>query len=247
MYFNRRSDLNRPETVANFGIFAVNQILGKTLFFGYSSGVYALVGLASPWKIPSTVGSFLILVLAVDFLYYWKHRFEHEIRFLWAYHSVHHSSVQYNLSTAIRLPFIGPFFSSWFFWPLALVGFSPIAIVAAYQIVLLYQFWIHTETITSLGYFDSVFNSPSNHRVHHGKNPRYLDKNHGGILILWDKLFGTFEPETEKPSYGVTVPILTTNPVKINFLEPQKMICEVKTELFHGSPRGALKAVVGRP
>jgi sterol desaturase/sphingolipid hydroxylase (fatty acid hydroxylase superfamily) len=151
--------------------------------------------------------------LGWDFIYYWNHRFMHESRYMWAVHVVHHSSERYNLSTALRQPVaevLGTFVP---YSLLALLGLHPELIAQARGINLLYQYWIHTDTIRRLGPFEKVFNTPSHHRVHHGTNPQYLDRNHGSILITWDRLFGTFEPEAEPIVYGLTKNLDTFNPV----------------------------------
>jgi sterol desaturase/sphingolipid hydroxylase (fatty acid hydroxylase superfamily) len=154
-----------------------------------------------------------------DFTYYWFHRCSHDVRILWAAHVNHHSSESYNLSTALRQSWTTPFTTLLFYWPLPLLGFHPYMIFIATSASLLYQFWIHTECIDRLGPFERVFNTPSHHRVHHGSNLEYLDRNHGGILILWDRWFGTFEPEVATVKYGLTKNIDSFNPLRIAFHE----------------------------
>ena len=159
---------------------------------------FALFALpADDWRV--WVGA----LIAYDFFYYWNHRIDHEVGLFWAAHVVHHQSDAFNLSTALRQPSSGVLLGWIFYLPMAIAGVPPVVFVAVGLIDLLYQFWIHTELIGKLGWFDRVFASPSNHRVHHGVNDQYLDKNYGGILILWDRLFGTFEEEVEKPVFGV--------------------------------------------
>ena len=142
-----------------------------------------------------------------DMAYYWFHRLSHERRFWWAAHVNHHSSQHYNLSTALRQTWTGGFNGSWIVWlPLALFGFAPAMIAIEKSISLIYQFWIHTEAVRRMpSWFEAVFNTPSHHRVHHARNPRYLDRNYAGILIVWDRLFGTYvaEDDTEPPRYGI--------------------------------------------
>jgi sterol desaturase/sphingolipid hydroxylase (fatty acid hydroxylase superfamily) len=150
-----------------------------------------------------------------DFLYYWNHRFMHTSRYMWAVHEVHHSSERYNLSTALRQPVADVFGTSIPYGLLCLFGIPPSAVATARGINLLYQFWIHTEAIARIGRAEATFNSPSHHRVHHGTNRQYLDRNHGGILIVWDRMFGTFEPEVEHVAYGLTTNIDTFNPAGI--------------------------------
>jgi sterol desaturase/sphingolipid hydroxylase (fatty acid hydroxylase superfamily) len=154
-------------------------------------------------------------VLGWDFIYYWNHRASHESRWLWAVHVVHHSSERYNLSTALRQPVAEGITLSVPYGLLALAGVRPGLIEQARGINLIYQFWIHTEAIKRRSWVERVFNTPSHHRVHHGSNRQYLDRNHGSILILWDKLFGTFEEEDEPVVYGLTRNIDSFNPVTI--------------------------------
>jgi sterol desaturase/sphingolipid hydroxylase (fatty acid hydroxylase superfamily) len=157
-------------------------------------------------------------LVADDFAYYWFHRVHHEVRFFWAAHVTHHSSRRYNLATALRQSWT-PMTSLPFYAPLALLGFDPVMLATVHGINLLYQFWIHTETIGTLGAFERVMNTPSHHRVHHASNVQYLDRNYAGILIVWDRLFGTFEPEVEAPVYGLTKNIETYDPFRIAFHE----------------------------
>lgn len=160
----------------------------------------------------------LLAIVAWDFCYYWAHRAGHEISILWAAHSVHHQSEEYNLSTALRQTSTGFLFGWVFYLPLFLLGL-PIEVVAtANAIDLIYQFWVHTRHIDRLGWADRVFITPSNHRVHHAQNERYIDKNYGGILVLWDRLFGTFQDELDDDPvvFGVRKPLASWNPFWAN-------------------------------
>ena len=162
--------------------------------------------------------SWLLLFFAEDFCYYLFHRTHHGVRFLWAAHVNHHSSQYFNLSTALRQPWFTPFTGPVFWLPLALLGYPPAMILTAEAISLIYQFWIHTETVHKLPRpLEWLFNTPSHHRVHHGKNVAYLDRNHAGVLIIWDRLFGTFaaEDEREPVRYGITRDLTTFNPLRI--------------------------------
>ena len=172
-------------------------------------------------------GAVALAILGWDFIYYWNHRFMHESRHLWAIHVVHHSSERYNLSTALRQPVADTLGTSVPYGLLCLAGLSPELVATARGVNLLYQFWIHTETIGRIGPPEVVLNSPSHHRVHHGSNPPYLDRNHGSILIVWDRLFGTFEPEGEAVVYGLTKDIKTFNPGRIATHELAAMIHDV--------------------
>ncbi|XP_004702885.1 alkylglycerol monooxygenase isoform X1 [Echinops telfairi] len=166
-----------------------------------------------PWDSPWT---WYLTFLGVDFGYYWFHRMAHEVNIMWAGHQTHHSSEDYNLSTALRQSVL-QIYTSWIFYcPLAL--FIPPSVYAVHlQFNLLYQFWIHTEVINSLGPLELILNTPSHHRVHHGRNRYCIDKNYGGTLIIWDRIFGTFEAENEKVIYGLTHPINTFEPFKVQF------------------------------
>ena len=173
-------------------------------------------------EIPFTWWSWIIILFADDFCYYWSHRIGHESRFFWASHIVHHSSQKYNLSTALRQTWTGGFFTFIFYLALPFLGFHLLMIFTQMSVSLLYQYWIHTELIDKLPrWFEAIFNTPSHHRVHHGSNPIYLDRNYAGIFIIWDRLFNTFQPELreEKVNYGLTSNIKTYNPFKIAFLE----------------------------
>ena len=172
----------------------------------------------------------VVAIVSADLAYYVKHRMSHRIRLFWAAHSVHHSSQHFNLSTAVRLPWLipGSFLSSIVYVPLAVIGIPVWLIFLSQAIVLLYQFPIHTERIDRLPrLIEFLFNTPSHHRVHHGANNPYLDKNYAGILIVWDRMFGSFAPEDEPVRYGLTKNIDTYNPVKANFHEFTAMVGDV--------------------
>jgi sterol desaturase/sphingolipid hydroxylase (fatty acid hydroxylase superfamily) len=162
-----------------------------------------------------------------DFIYYWNHRFMHESRYMWAVHVVHHSSERYNLSTALRQPVadvLGTFVP---YGLLCLLGVQPDLVAQARGINLLYQYWIHTDTVRDTGPFEKVLNTPSHHRVHHGSNQQYIDRNHGSILIIWDRLFGTFEREAEPVVYGLTKNLGTFNPARVAGHEHFEMLRDV--------------------
>jgi len=182
--------------------------------------IYAALYHVSPLRMPpDRAYTYVLLFLCDDLAFYWYHRVSHEVRVFWASHVVHHSSQYFNLSTALRQPVV--VVTSMPFWaPLALLGFAPLMIFTMQSISLIYQFGLHTERIERLPRpVEAVFNTPSHHRVHHGANEQYLDKNYGGILILWDRLFGTFAGEDERVRYGLTTNIETHNPVRVAFHE----------------------------
>lgn len=161
-------------------------------------------GSAWPW---------IVAFFYVDLAYYWWHRASHEVNLFWAAHAVHHQSEDYNLAVALRQGIVTSFTSLPFNLPMALLGVPTPVYAAMLAISLLYQFWVHTELVGRLGPAEWVLNTPSHHRVHHAVNPRYLDRNYGAILIVWDRLFGTFEPERERPVYGTTKPIRSFDPL----------------------------------
>ncbi|MEZ4367371.1 MAG: sterol desaturase family protein [Kofleriaceae bacterium] len=220
-------------------------------------GVSAVIKLASlawfAWlyqhRVVDVVAEFgalawLLLLVAEDLCYYAFHRSHHEIRLLWAAHVNHHSSQRYNLSTALRQSVTTPITAPIFWSPLALIGFPPWMIFTAQAWSLLYQFWLHTEAIDRLGPLEWVLNTPSHHRVHHGKNPAYLDRNHGGIFIVWDRLFGTFAVEDEPVRYGLTTDLTSQRPLTVAFHE----FAAIGRDLARApSLRAALAYVFGPP
>ncbi|MFD6391906.1 sterol desaturase family protein [Nocardia sp. NPDC060259] len=180
--------------------------------------IFAFVSSLVPWHLEGWA-AWAVALVGVDFAYYWFHRAHHEIRVFWSVHVVHHSSESFNLTTALRTPWL-VVTSLPFLVPLALSGIDGKIIAASYAINLLYQFGIHTEVIDKLwAPVEFVFNTPSHHRVHHGSNTEYLDRNYGGVLIIWDRIFGSFEPEGERAIYGLTKNVETYNIAKINARE----------------------------
>ncbi|MBB1380977.1 sterol desaturase family protein, partial [Shewanella sp. SR41-2] len=176
------------------------------------------------FDIEMTLFTFGLLLIAQDFCYYWFHRASHRIRWMWAAHVVHHSSENMNFSTAFRQSLMYPLAGKWPFWlPLVVLGFDPNWVVFAVLLNLGLQFFVHTQAIKSLGPLELIFNTPSHHRVHHGRNPQYIDKNYAGVLIIWDKMFGTFEPEVETVQYGITKPVNSFNPLVVTFSEWRDM------------------------
>jgi sterol desaturase/sphingolipid hydroxylase (fatty acid hydroxylase superfamily) len=182
------------------------------------------------FDIPWAWWSVTLCFLGEDLAYYWFHRISHERRWFWASHVIHHTSQHYNLSTALRQTWTSALGLTFIFWlPLLFIGFPPSMVVFFSGCSLVYQFWIHTEQIGRLGPLEWVLNTPSHHRVHHATNPRYLDANYAGVLIIWDRLFGTFVPEdeTDKPCYGVISNLATFNPLRIAFHEWAGMVRDV--------------------
>ena len=186
----------------------------------------------------------IVALVGWDFAYYWNHRLEHEVRLFWACHVNHHSSQKYNLSTALRQPWTS-WTSAIFYPPLALLGVSPWLILVSGGLNLVYQFWVHTEAIGKLPrWLELIFNTPSHHRVHHGSNREYLDKNYGGIFIVWDRVFGTFEEERARVVYGLTKNISTYNPIRIAFHEYVAILRDIRGSR---SLREIVGYVLGRP
>lgn len=169
----------------------------------------------SPFN-PMLLLSYLLVIVVADFCQYWLHRLSHEVNIMWAGHVTHHSNSEYNLGVAVRQNALEGIYTWVFFMPLAFFGIPWQIFVVAYSVSLLWQFLVHTQFINRLGFLESFMSTPSHHRVHHGKNERYIDKNYGAFFIVWDKMFGTFEPETEQVEYGITQPLANENPVWSN-------------------------------
>ena len=194
-----------------------SEIMGvfvKSFFF---LGYLYLYNNVRIFTMPNTGWSLALLFIGIDCAYYWWHRLSHQINFLWAVHIVHHQSEEYNLSTALRQAWFEHGTSWVFYLPLALIGFDPVMFLMFKSFDTLYQFWIHTKTVGKLGFYEWFMNTPSHHRVHHGKNPKYLDKNYAATFIIWDRMFGTFQVEEEEPVYGTTKTLKSFNPLWTNF------------------------------
>lgn len=227
---------------------AIGQFLSKGLTAGMTGavflGAYALAPVQWPledWR--TWAACFLVL----EFFYYWQHRFSHTIRWFWTSHSVHHSPNEFTLPAALRLSWTSGISGSWIVYlPMVLLGFHPLAIVTLLALNLQYQYFLHTEAVGKLGPLEAVLNTPSHHRVHHGSNAAYIDKNFGGILIIFDRLFGTFAAErTDEPVvYGLTKPLTSNNPFVIALHEWANLIREIRQA---GSFNAIFHALFGRP
>jgi sterol desaturase/sphingolipid hydroxylase (fatty acid hydroxylase superfamily) len=207
--------LNDAVTNINCGV--TSQVSGaflKVLTIGLYTVIYdqfRLFTVTDGWL------TWIMAFVAYDFCYYWAHRMSHEVNLFWGGHSVHHQSEEYNLSVALRQSSTQTIWTFFFYFPMAMAGINPYVLISVSGFNLLYQFWIHTESINRLPkWFEAVMNTPSHHRVHHARNPKYIDKNHAGTFIIWDKLFGTFKEEEEKPTYGITKNLNSWNPVWAN-------------------------------
>jgi sterol desaturase/sphingolipid hydroxylase (fatty acid hydroxylase superfamily) len=207
------------DAITNLSCGIGSQVTGIFMKF-LTFGVYVLIYNSSPLKgkIPYNYAAMIALFIGVDFFYYWFHRLAHEVSIMWGSHVVHHQSEEYNLSVALRQAWVQGAFSWVFYLPLAIVGFDPYMFATIASLQTLYQFWIHTKVIGRMpAPFEYVFNTPSHHRVHHGVNPKYIDKNHAGTLIIWDRIFGTFQQEEEEVVYGITTQAKSWNPLWVNF------------------------------
>tara|TARA_R110001599_G_scaffold203055_1_gene400016 strand:+ start:47556 stop:48794 length:1239 start_codon:yes stop_codon:yes gene_type:complete len=220
--------LNDAITNINCGV--TSQVTGAFLKV-LSIGVYTIIfEKFRVMDLSNTVIVWIVAFMAYDFFYYWAHRMSHQVNLFWGGHSVHHQSEEYNLSVALRQSSTQTIWTFAFYIPMALIGVDPILLVSVSGFNLLYQFWIHTESINKLPkWFEAVFNTPSHHRVHHARNPKYIDKNHAGTFIVWDKLFGTFKAEEERPIYGITKNLNSWNPVWANMAHYSDMWGDIKS------------------
>ena len=217
-----------PDAIANLSCGITSQLSGlfmRVLAIGVYELVFANFALFT-WE--RNWLYWLGLFLLTDLAYYWAHRMSHEINLFWGGHVVHHQSEEYNLSVALRQSSFQVVWTFAFSLPIALLGFNTLDFALISALNTLYQFWIHTEAINKMGWFEYIFNTPSHHRVHHGRNPKYIDKNHAGSLIIWDKIFGTFQPEEERPTYGITKPINSWNAIWANFSHYAEMGKDLK-------------------
>jgi alkylglycerol monooxygenase len=209
---------DRRDTVANLLVGAGGLLagaLGRAIALPISWLLYE----HRLFDLPPGAWTWIALLLAHDACFYAFHRASHRVRALWAAHVPHHSSPHFNLTTALRLSWTTPFTGMPFWWPLPLLGFDPLWLAAAHTLSLAYQFCLHTQLVDRLGPLEWVLNTPSHHRVHHGCDPKYLDKNFGGVLIVWDRLFGTFAAETSAPTYGLVHPLRSDRVLEIAFAE----------------------------
>lgn len=205
------------DSLANLSQGIGSQLIGIFLKTGTFYGYLYIFEHWRFYTFPNSVWTWLLLFIGVDFFYYWFHRLSHEINALWAAHIVHHQSEEYNLTVALRQSWFQSGFAWIFYLPLAFAGFEPMMFLTVSAFNTLYQFWIHTRAIGNMGILEWILNTPSHHRVHHGSNPKYIDKNHAGTLIIWDRMFGTFQKEEEEVVYGITKPLASWNPVWANF------------------------------
>lgn len=199
------------------------------------------------WNIDVSVLTLFGAFLLQDFLYYWFHRASHNIHWLWAAHVAHHSSQHMNFSTAFRQSLMYPVAGMWLFWtPMIVVGFDPVLVFAVVALNLAFQFFVHTKIVGKLGWLEKVFNTPSNHRVHHAINSKYIDRNYAGVLVIWDRIFDTYVEEDDKEpcKYGIVGQLNTHNPITISFHQWLHMFKETKRATTW---RARYKALFGYP
>ncbi len=235
---------DRKDTWNNILMGFVSVLFGA--LFGLGTGyIYLAAYELAPYKFPADAWwSWLILFVIDDFAYYIFHRVSHESRLFWNFHVVHHSSKQFNLSVAVRQSWFGGLVLWLFYSPIMLLGFAPWMFAITHGFNLIYQFWIHTRFIKTLGPLEYIFNTPSHHRVHHGVNNPYLDKNYAGVLIIWDRLFGSFVKETEEPRFGIINQLTGYNALWANTHAWFEMYEAVKRQ---PNLRSKLRCIFGSP
>ena len=227
----------RPYNWRSYAASVTDALVREYLVYAFLSVslVGPLIGLAWQHRLATVplggIASFTVLFIGQEFCYYWYHRAAHRVRWFWASHAVHHSPNEFNLGVAYRFGWTGKLAgNSLFFVPMIWLGFMPEAVFATLSLNLLYQFWLHTEWVPKLGWLEFVLNTPSHHRVHHASNAEYIDANYGGVLIVFDRLFGTFIAERDDLPcrYGLTTPLVTNNPIRIAFHEWLKLASDVR-------------------
>lgn len=234
------------DTLCTIGLLAGNIIVAFSIkglilalhFYLYQYKIFELSGMLPLWLF------WLLTFVVIDLVFYIYHRMSHRIRFLWAIHLSHHSSEEMNFAVSFRQAWFGPISKIPFFMVLPLLGFDPTIIAAAGVMSTLWGIVGHTQIVGRLGFVEWIFNTPSHHRVHHGSNKQYIDKNYGNLLIIWDRMFGTFEPEKEKVKFGLVNNVNTFNPTKITFMAWSSMIEDIKNKQ---SLSEALRIIFGPP
>ena len=234
VWLHRRGELTWPrvkEMLASASAFLF-VIAGAVLTLALWAALFGAIAAARSWAIPTTFWSAILAVVIADLIYYWEHRFEHEKRLPWdLYHSVHHSSPNYDQTTSLRLGLFDGMLTTLFLTPMVIVGFSPSLTLIASGVVIGYQTWFHTEVIQKMPrWYEAVFNAPAHHRAHHGADDIYLDVNYGGILIIWDRMFGTFQAEVQRPVYGLTTQIESSNPLDVQFSQLKLLWRDLKSD-----------------
>ncbi|MBC5772939.1 sterol desaturase family protein [Pontibacter sp. KCTC 32443] len=217
-YYKNRNYYDKRDAFVALAIGVGNAVLGAALKISMLTAAMVIYNMV-PWAMPRVWWVFIVCFVTVDFCRYWAHRISHEQRFWWATHVTHHSSTKMNFLVSLRTSWFAPL-KIIFFLPVPLLGIDLLTFFVCHQLAVLYQFFVHTELIKKLpAPVEYIFVTPSHHRVHHGSNPKYIDRNYGSTFIIWDRIFHTFEPETEQPVYGLTTPVKSYNPVFLVFHE----------------------------
>ncbi|UUV21139.1 sterol desaturase family protein [Paenimyroides aestuarii] len=227
-WYSKRNNYSTKESLGSLFVGLGNVVINLAFKVGFIYGAVYIYNTV-PWRMEFNWWTLIPCLLIYDFCSYMAHRVSHFNRFFWATHVVHHSADHYNLTVSFRLSWV-QHFKLLFFLPVAFLGFHPVIFFIVNQISVLFQFWQHTEYIGKLPrFFENIFVTPSNHRVHHGSDEKYIDKNFGAVFIFWDKLFGTYQPEEERPTYGITTKIDNKwNPLYLNFHEYESIASDVK-------------------
>jgi sterol desaturase/sphingolipid hydroxylase (fatty acid hydroxylase superfamily) len=245
--FVTRQGYDGGAALASFGV-AAGQILSNGLSGLAIGAIFGAVFALTPLRLPLDAWwSWAVLFLVVEFFYYWQHRLSHEVRWLWATHSVHHTPQELTLPAASRLGWTGLISGLWvFFLPVVALGWRPEAVAVVLALNLRFQYFLHTELVGRLGPLEGIINTPSAHRVHHASNPAYLDRNYGGVLLVFDRLFGTYAPERpdEPCRYGLTEPVTSRNPFVIATAEWVRLLHAM---VRAGTPGRALRVAAGYP
>jgi len=242
-HLQHRKAYTFKDTLANIYLMLLNSGIDLAFMVVYLAVLqYFFIHSFFHWNHP--VIYWLVLLIGEDFMYYWLHRFDHEVRFFWAIHVTHHSSEKFNFTVGFRSSVFQPLYRFFYFIPLAFIGFRPQDIAFIYSATQIWGIFVHTEMIKKMGWLEYIFVTPSHHRVHHGQNDQYIDRNMGMFLIIWDKMFGTFEPEGEKVIYGVTKPPESNHPAETVFHEFRNMARDVKRA---PDMRSKFMYIFGRP
>jgi len=226
-HLRNNQSYSKKDTISSLSLFAGNAIIllfSNSLFYIFYSFLYQY----RIFELDTDIWGWILHFIAVDFIFYWFHRASHRVRFLWASHVNHHSSMHLNFSTALRQSWTGPFMRPLFYWLLPILGFNPLIMLTMGSLATIYGFWTHTEHIGKLGILEWIFVTPSHHRVHHGSDIEYIDHNYSNVFIIWDRMFGTFVPETKPVTYGLINNINTFNPLKIVFHEWVSLFEDIK-------------------
>jgi sterol desaturase/sphingolipid hydroxylase (fatty acid hydroxylase superfamily) len=212
----KRNRYKPGDTLCNLSILTIG-ILSRPLFLGYIYTSLTSVERFRLFEVPTNLCTTMVAIVLTDLAYYWEHRLSHSLSALWFFHEVHHSSREFNFTTSFRLHWLGRLTAPVFFAPLIVLGFKPEQLLIFLTTNLFYQFLLHTKSVGKLSALEGILNTPSAHRVHHGRNALYINKNFGGILMLWDRIFGTYQSETETPEFGILGTFSSNNPFTVQF------------------------------